>query len=58
MFFYFLFNDFYQKSYKKKQAAAKAKADKESITNNNNDSCAKNLNAAIATNTAQQKKVL
>lgn len=53
MFFYFLFNDFYQKSYKKKQAIAKAKADKDG--NNNNESCAKNMNAAIETSTAQKK---
>ncbi|SPP80763.1 elongation of very long chain fatty acids protein AAEL008004 [Drosophila guanche] len=41
VFFYFLFNDFYQKSYKKKQAAAKAKA---LSAENNNESCAKDLN--------------
>lgn len=46
IFFYFLFNDFYQKSYKKKKAAAAAAAASaaEQIVDNNNDPTAKNHN--------------
>jgi len=52
VFFYFLFNDFYQKSYKKKQEAAKAKA---LSADNNNDGCAKDLNKAIELQQEKQK---
>ncbi|KAL5283771.1 hypothetical protein ACFFRR_006194 [Megaselia abdita] len=56
IFFYFLFNDFYQKSYKKKKAAA-AKRAAEELLDNNNDPTVKDHNkiAALETNT---KKVL
>ncbi|XP_014090436.1 very long chain fatty acid elongase AAEL008004 [Bactrocera oleae] len=65
IFFYYLFNDFYQKSYKKKQQAQadalSAKCAAAAAANdNNNDVSAKNLNGVpeITENTAQAKKNL
>ncbi|XP_037952775.1 elongation of very long chain fatty acids protein AAEL008004 [Teleopsis dalmanni] len=60
VFFYFLFNDFYQKSYKK-SAAIKAEKAKMKELNNNNDVNAKNLNGptpAISKITTEEKKAL
>lgn len=55
IFFYFLFNDFYQKSYKKKKAAAAKLAAEETQLDNNNDPSAKDHNKIAALET---KKVL
>lgn len=55
IFFYFLFNDFYQKSYKKKRAAA-AKIAAEEQLDNNNDPTAKDHNKI--TTAFETKKVL
>lgn len=73
IFFYYLFNDFYQKSYKKKQqaqadalsakcaaAAAASAVATARATDNNNDVSTKNLNGVpeVAMNNAQAKKNL
>lgn len=61
VFFYFLFNDFYQKSYKKKQAAAKIKAEAEQSARdaceNNNSITAKNQNQLAAGSAAAKKEL-
>lgn len=44
VFFYFLFNDFYQKSYKKAAQAKIAAKELAATKDNNNDTMAKNFN--------------
>lgn len=65
VFFYFLFNDFYQKSYKKKKAAAEAAAAKiraeeqsanDAACENNNNTTAKNHNQVLPAAVEQESK--